>query len=73
MLPRSEVAVFTHGDIHPGNIMVDKAKDDGGSSGVHVTGLLDFESASFFPDYWEYAQIMTSGGMVAMEMRRSGG
>lgn len=43
--PRSEAAVFTHGDIHPRNIM---ASPDG-----RVTSLLDFEYAGFMPDYWE--------------------
>lgn len=43
--PRSETAVFTHGDIHPRNIM---ATADG-----RVTSLLDFEYAGFLPDYWE--------------------
>ena len=43
--PRSETAVFTHGDIHPRNLM---ATADG-----RVTSLLDFECAGFMPDYWE--------------------
>lgn len=43
--PRSQTAVFTHGDIHPRNIM---ATADG-----CVTSLLDFECAGFLPDYWE--------------------
>lgn len=43
--PRSETAVFTHGDIHPRNLM---ATADG-----RVTSLLDFEYAGFMPDYWE--------------------
>lgn len=43
--PRSEAAVFTHGDIKPRNIM---ASADG-----RITSLLDFEYAGFMPDYWE--------------------
>lgn len=50
LLPRSECSVFTHGDIHPGNILLDKA--------CHIIGLVDWESAGFLPDYWEYAQMM---------------
>jgi serine/threonine protein kinase len=53
-LPRSETAVFTHGDIHPGNILVNEDKEDGKSGQVRIVGLVDFESAGFFPDYWEY-------------------
>ncbi|KKY32175.1 putative phosphotransferase family protein [Diaporthe ampelina] len=43
--PRSETAVFTHGDFKPKNIM---ASADG-----HITSILDFEYAGFMPDYWE--------------------
>lgn len=62
MLPRSETAVFTHGDIHPGNILVNEDEEDVDSGQVRITGLVDFESAGFFPDYWEYAQMMRLGG-----------
>lgn len=33
LFPHSEKAVFTHGDIHPGNILVDEKKEDDDSSG----------------------------------------
>lgn len=50
ILPRSDCSVFTHADIAPRNIMVDEQNN--------VTGLLDWESAGWYPDYWEYAQIL---------------
>ncbi|KAF4221952.1 hypothetical protein CNMCM5878_007504 [Aspergillus fumigatiaffinis] len=50
MLPRSDCSVFTHADIAPRNIMVDEEN--------RVTGILDWEWAGWYPDYWEYAQIM---------------
>ncbi|OQE44712.1 hypothetical protein PENCOP_c002G01014 [Penicillium coprophilum] len=50
MLPRSEHSVFTHADIAPRNLMVDEQNI--------ITGILDWESAGWYPDYWEYAQIM---------------
>lgn len=50
MLPRSSRSVFTHADIAPRNIMVDE--------GHHITGILDWELAGWYPDYWEYAQVM---------------
>ncbi|PLB33735.1 aminoglycoside phosphotransferase family protein [Aspergillus candidus] len=50
MLPLSERSVFTHADIAPRNVMVDEEN--------RVTGLLDWEWAGWYPDYWEYAQIM---------------
>ncbi|PYI29849.1 kinase-like protein [Aspergillus indologenus CBS 114.80] len=50
MLPRSDCTVFTHADIAPRNIMVDERNT--------VTGILDWEYAGWYPDYWEYAQIL---------------
>ncbi|GAB1198429.1 hypothetical protein APSETT444_007748 [Aspergillus pseudonomiae] len=50
MLPRSNQSVFTHGDIAARNIMVDDQNA--------VTGILDWEYAGWYPDYWGYAQIM---------------
>lgn len=50
MLPRSDTSVFTHGDIAPHNIMVDEQNK--------ITGILDWEYAGWYPDYWEYAQII---------------
>jgi hypothetical protein len=50
MLPPSERSVFTHADIAPRNVMVDEQNS--------VTGILDWESAGWYPEYWEYAQIM---------------
>ncbi|KAI1776425.1 kinase-like domain-containing protein [Hypoxylon cercidicola] len=49
MLPRSSVSVFTHGDLAPRNIMV---------QGSRITGIVDWENAGWYPDYWEYANIM---------------
>ncbi|CAK7215420.1 hypothetical protein SCUCBS95973_002466 [Sporothrix curviconia] len=52
-LPRSDTdtgPVFTHSDIAPRNIIVD---DDG-----RILALLDWESSGWFPDWWEYAQMM---------------
>ncbi|MCJ1402549.1 hypothetical protein MMC11_005769 [Xylographa trunciseda] len=50
MLPRSNVSVFHHGDIAPRNIMVDESG--------HITGIIDWELAGWYPDYWEYRNIM---------------
>jgi len=46
---------FTHADLHHGNIMID---------GDHITGIIDWGSAGWFPAYWEYARasIDTLGG-----------
>ena len=50
MLPQSKVSVFTHGDIAPRNILVDES--------CRITGIIDWELAGWYPEYWEYANIM---------------
>jgi hypothetical protein len=50
LLPRSSTSVFTHGDLAPRNLIVD--------ADCRITAVLDWESSGWFPDYWEYAQMM---------------
>jgi aminoglycoside phosphotransferase len=40
--------VFTHGDLNLRNILVDDAG--------RITGIVDWESARWFPEYWEYTK-----------------
>lgn len=40
--------VFTHGDLYPRNILGENGK---------VTGIVDWENAGFFPEYWEYTKM----------------
>lgn len=49
MLPRSDRSVFTHGDVAPQNILVENGR---------ITAILDWEQSGWYPDYWEYANIM---------------
>ncbi|KAF2503076.1 hypothetical protein BU16DRAFT_28421 [Lophium mytilinum] len=50
LLPHSQASVFTHCDIAPRNIMVDDHT-------YQITGLIDWEFAGWYPDYWEYLRI----------------
>ena len=52
MFPRSGSSVFTHDDIHCGNILVNMEDP------TKIIGLVDWEGAGFLPDYWEYAMMM---------------
>lgn len=45
--------VFTHGDVRPANIMVDKAE----SGEWKVVGIVDWERAGFYPEYWESVEM----------------
>ncbi|KAL2192921.1 hypothetical protein P885DRAFT_64534 [Corynascus similis CBS 632.67] len=48
--PPCASAFSTNGDVAPRNILVDK---DG-----RILALLDWENAGWYPDYWEYANLM---------------
>lgn len=50
MLLKSQSSVFTHADIVPRNIMVD---EEG-----RINGIIDWENAGWYPDYWEYSNMM---------------
>ncbi|PWY80248.1 kinase-like protein [Aspergillus sclerotioniger CBS 115572] len=39
--------VFTHADLNPGNILADNGR---------ITGIVDWENAGWFPEYWEYTK-----------------
>jgi hypothetical protein len=41
--------VFTHGDLHPGNIIVEKAED----GSWQIAGIVEWEGSGFYPAYWE--------------------
>lgn len=44
---------FTHGDLKAHNVLVG---DDG-----HLSGFLDWESAGWYPEYWEFTTTMRFG------------
>ncbi|KAL1891911.1 hypothetical protein Cpir12675_004770 [Ceratocystis pirilliformis] len=50
-LPHCEKEVLTHGDLAPRNILVDPDT-------ALITAILDWESAGWYPDYWEWAKIL---------------
>jgi Ser/Thr protein kinase RdoA (MazF antagonist) len=45
--------VFTHSDLHPGNIIVDQDKE----GWWKVISIVDWERSGFYPDYWETAKM----------------
>jgi aminoglycoside phosphotransferase len=59
--------VFTHGDLKHHNIMV----HDG-----HISGFLDFESAGWYPEYWEFTTPLRFAPMdfwwIALVLRLGG-
>ncbi|KDQ54019.1 hypothetical protein JAAARDRAFT_38607 [Jaapia argillacea MUCL 33604] len=50
--------VLTHGDFHPGNIMV----VDHPTQGLVVSGLIDWEFGGWYPEQWEMVKAMNTRG-----------
>ncbi|QDS70316.1 hypothetical protein FKW77_008407 [Venturia effusa] len=48
-------STFTHSDLHRQNILVDKVATSDGVGRFVVSGIVDWESAGWYPSYWEYA------------------
>ena len=52
--------VFTHGDLQPKNIMVERdGSGDGGSPAVKIV-LIDGEVAGWYPEYWDFCNATIS-------------
>ncbi|OJJ73478.1 hypothetical protein ASPBRDRAFT_41164 [Aspergillus brasiliensis CBS 101740] len=50
---RGHRPVFTHGDLQPKNIMVERLEAREGCPEFKIT-LLDWEGAGWYPEYWEF-------------------
>jgi len=53
--PTDSQVHFTHGDLLPQNILVDGSK---------VTAIIDWETAVYYPKFWEYCQMHDPGLMT---------
>ena len=64
----SHPIVMTHGNLHPGNIMVTwKGHTDGDTStagppfqNLRITSIIDWDSAGWYPAYWEYVKALNT-------------
>ncbi|TVY50381.1 hypothetical protein LCER1_G007878 [Lachnellula cervina] len=52
--PASSTVVFTHGDVRTANIIVDIDQ----FGGYYVTGIIDWETSGFYPEYFESSKIL---------------
>ncbi len=57
----SEKFVLTHGDLHAQNIHVCPVTCPDGKSRWELSGILDWGSSGFYPEYMEYAMAMKTG------------
>lgn len=53
--------VYTHADLNPRNILVEKVAREDGTQGWRVSGIVDWENSGFYPEYWEYTKSMFEG------------
>ncbi|RHZ43117.1 uncharacterized protein CDV56_100442 [Aspergillus thermomutatus] len=42
-------SMFIHADLHPSNILIARGRP---------SGIVDWECASFYPEYWEFTKLM---------------
>lgn len=56
--------VFTHGDLQPKNIMVDRVGSHEDGSRIFKISLIDWEIAGWYPEYWEFC---SSNYVVSVE------
>lgn len=55
---RGHSAFFTHADLNPRNILVQEVLQQNGKYGWEVTGIVDWETAGYYPEYWEYTKAL---------------
>ncbi|KAF5017408.1 hypothetical protein F66182_10664 [Fusarium sp. NRRL 66182] len=53
LLPDHGNIYFTHGDLTLGNIIVSGSPDS-----YAITGIIDWEQAGWYPEYWEYCKLL---------------
>ncbi|KAI5456808.1 hypothetical protein BGZ63DRAFT_366308 [Mariannaea sp. PMI_226] len=58
---RGHKIVFTHGDLNPRNIMVERIRYPVGARQWRLSGIVDWETAGYYPDYWDYTKSMFEG------------
>ncbi|CRK13894.1 hypothetical protein BN1723_010163 [Verticillium longisporum] len=50
LFPDDSKVVFTHGDLHPTNIMVNPVSPE------QIVAIIDWEQSGWWPDYWEFCK-----------------
>lgn len=55
---RGHKVVFTHAEMNPRNIMVDRSVRPDRTLDWSLSGIVDWESAGYYPEYWEYTKAL---------------
>ncbi|KAF5668363.1 kinase-like domain-containing protein [Fusarium heterosporum] len=68
---RGHDIVFTHADLNPRNILVDRATRVDGTIGWNVTGIVDWENSGFYPEHWDCTKAQFEGWRWEERWRRA--
>lgn len=65
--------VFTHGDLQPKNIIVDRIRDSNIGTSSFKISIIDWEVSGWYPEYWEFCNATITGRLRAdwLDMARS--
>lgn len=55
---RGHRTVFTHADLNLRNILVDQVTKSDGTRGWGIGGIVDWETAGYYPEYWDYTKAL---------------
>ncbi|KAH7151216.1 hypothetical protein DER46DRAFT_703604 [Fusarium sp. MPI-SDFR-AT-0072] len=58
---RGQKIAFTHGDLNPRNIMVERIRNPARARGWRLSGIIDWEIAGYYSEYWDYTKSMFEG------------
>jgi hypothetical protein len=58
---RGHKIVFTHADLNPRNILVERMSNPAGDRRWRLSGIVDWETAGYYPEYWDYTKSMFEG------------
>ncbi|POR36758.1 Protein kinase-like domain protein [Tolypocladium paradoxum] len=68
---RNHTFVLTHADLNFRNILVDEAVQADGTTGWTVTGIVDWETAGYYPEYWEYTKSLFESFRYSYRLRET--
>ncbi|KAK7753777.1 hypothetical protein SLS62_004142 [Diatrype stigma] len=66
---RGHSILFTHADLNARNILVDRVTQSDGTKVWEVTGIVDWEFAGYYPEYWEYTKSLFEGFRYSERIR----
>lgn len=66
---RGHESLFTHGDLSFQNILVDQFLLPDGTRGWRISGIVDWEYAGYYPEYWEYTKALYEGFRLTERMQ----